>query len=176
MARGSIKERMEELQAENKSVPEILWAHEIASGLKYLHDEGIVHGDLRGANVLVDHDNHVYIADFGLSFLPDMSRSSGGDTTYHRGASDVYSFGCVCFEICNGAPPYAHLRDHQVITVVITGDATLEWPVIAVGNPAKEELRSIAARCQRFKPSVRPDISIVDSELSALLDEQGVAS
>ena len=41
--------------------------HEIAKGMEYLHSEGVLHGDLKGANVLVDDNYRCVISDFGQS-------------------------------------------------------------------------------------------------------------
>ena len=41
--------------------------HEIAKGMEYLHSQGVLHGDLKGANVLVDDKYRCVISDFGLS-------------------------------------------------------------------------------------------------------------
>ncbi|KAJ7224227.1 kinase-like domain-containing protein, partial [Mycena pura] len=46
---------------------------EIAQGLAYLHSQDIIHGDLRGSNILVDDDWHVRLADFGLSVFSDAT-------------------------------------------------------------------------------------------------------
>ncbi|EKM49863.1 uncharacterized protein PHACADRAFT_106353 [Phanerochaete carnosa HHB-10118-sp] len=48
------------------------WLKQVAEGLKYMHDEGMAHGDLRGKNILIDSEsdpgcNRIVIADFGLS-------------------------------------------------------------------------------------------------------------
>jgi serine/threonine protein kinase len=93
---------------------------EIAEGLIYLHDEGLVHGDLRGRNVLVDDDGRARLTDFGLSGFIDatMPNSSFGgsvawmspeqlfpsrygiDFPYPKhSAADMYSFGSVCVEV-----------------------------------------------------------------------------
>ncbi|KII84474.1 hypothetical protein PLICRDRAFT_118054, partial [Plicaturopsis crispa FD-325 SS-3] len=42
---------------------------EVASGVAYLHGVGIVHGDIRGVNVLIDHEGRAAISDYGLSTL-----------------------------------------------------------------------------------------------------------
>lgn len=102
--------------------------------MQYLHKEQLVHGDLRGvsprhhrphlnlivehnvqANILIDEDLHVRLADFGVAVLADASSSSGISTRSGGAArwcppevlkgepssfeSDIYAFGCVCVEV-----------------------------------------------------------------------------
>ncbi|KAJ7185295.1 kinase-like domain-containing protein, partial [Mycena filopes] len=92
--------------------------YHIARGLRYLHAHNIIHGDLRGTNILITADWKACLADFGLSTLSDITAST---TTTCRGSSywmapelldpdsfglkfartratDVYAFGCVCVE------------------------------------------------------------------------------
>jgi serine/threonine protein kinase len=100
---------------------------QIAEGLGYLHSMKIVHGDLRGTNILVADDWNVCLADFGLTGVIEdaVSTTSGAftSTANHAGslrwfapeliaptffgcerfvrtpASDVYAFACVCLEV-----------------------------------------------------------------------------
>ncbi|KAJ7765418.1 kinase-like domain-containing protein [Mycena maculata] len=94
---------------------------EIAQGLAYLHSQDIIHGDLRGSNILVDDDWHACLADFGLAVFSDATvatqtshhggsvrwmspelhypQSCGLDTFKRTFASDVYSFAFVCIEV-----------------------------------------------------------------------------
>jgi serine/threonine protein kinase len=57
---------------------------EIAEGAAYLHSEGIVHGDLRGSNILIDSGHHPRLADFGLGSFSD---STVGSQTSKGGGS-----------------------------------------------------------------------------------------
>ncbi|KAJ7508306.1 kinase-like domain-containing protein, partial [Mycena galericulata] len=93
---------------------------EIAQGLQYLHSRNIVHGDLRGANILISEAWTACLADFGLSALADATstlrstKRSGslywmapelidpdrfGCEFIRTPATDVYAFGCVCVEV-----------------------------------------------------------------------------
>lgn len=94
------------------------WIYEISRGLEYLHCEGVIHGDLRGANILINDKLQVCLTDFGLAVLdggaskacnslrggnprwmaPELLRSDEGSVrpTY---ASDIFAFGCVIVEV-----------------------------------------------------------------------------
>ncbi|THU85549.1 hypothetical protein K435DRAFT_386447 [Dendrothele bispora CBS 962.96] len=95
--------------------------HEVAQGLAYLHSQNIVHGDLRGANILINDDWQACLTDFGLTVFNDAtavtftSRREGSvrwmapelhvpetfglDRFRLTSETDIYAFGCVCLEV-----------------------------------------------------------------------------
>ncbi|KAG6850018.1 hypothetical protein H0H93_002467 [Arthromyces matolae] len=109
----------------NPDANRILLALDTASGVEYLHQNDIVHGDLKGVNVLVDYSGRACLGDFGLASVddPEIIRwtsqstiaSKGGttrwqapelllsedviDKLYNTKASDVYAWACVCYEV-----------------------------------------------------------------------------
>ncbi|KAL0565482.1 hypothetical protein V5O48_016545 [Marasmius crinis-equi] len=114
-------------------------ARDIAAGLSYLHEMTIVHGDLKGVNVVVNKRFRACITDFGLSRVADehgpnltasTTRSAGtvrwrapellmGSNKVTK-ESDVYAFGCVCYEIYAGCHPFPELaHDGGVIVKVV---------------------------------------------------------
>jgi len=101
---------------------------QIASALDAAHARGLVHRDVKPANVLLTPDDHVYVSDFGLtkravsvSGLTETGQLIGtidyvapeqikGDPVDQR--ADVYSLGCLLFECLTGHAPYP--RDIEV--------------------------------------------------------------
>ncbi|KAJ6454089.1 kinase-like domain-containing protein, partial [Mycena vitilis] len=116
--------------------------YEIAQGLQYLHSCSIVHGDLRGANILINEDRSACLADFGLSVLTNtttsMHTSNRAGSLYWMApelidperfgcrfartpASDVYAFGCVCVELYTGQPPFSELSQAAALLRIVNG-------------------------------------------------------
>ncbi|KAJ7202309.1 kinase-like domain-containing protein [Mycena pura] len=119
---------------------------ETAEGLRYLHSMNIVHGDLRGNNILISNNFNVCLADFGLAnivsptettatasssnhagstrwFAPELIHPTafGCDRFVRTPASDIYAFGCVCYE--GGAPPFSDVTpDISALLKVMNGE------------------------------------------------------
>ena len=88
----------------------------LAGALDMAHDQRILHRDLKSANILLDAQQHPYLADFGLSMTIGSNSSEGGGTLSFMspeqmtGAtldqrSDLYSLGIMTFELMTGHPP-----------------------------------------------------------------------
>ncbi|KAH7925401.1 kinase-like protein [Leucogyrophana mollusca] len=160
---------------------------DIARGLDYLHsfEPPVVHGDLRGANVLITPSLRACVADFGLTtlehdvngpFTPSTSSYGVGALfwtapellSYREGerqrkslASDMYSFGCVCYEIYTGCPKFVKLPLPRAIIAVTEGRQ--------VPRPTHSELDDttwdLIEQCWAIEPLSRPVSSEVVHKL-----------
>lgn len=130
---------------------------DISAGLQYLHSCSVVHGDLTGSNVLISSDGRAHLSDFGLSVIvaefagtsyftsalngtvrwiaPELLAipEEEGAITIPTSNSDVYSFGCIFFQVLTGKAPYSEFkRDAQVVVAISLGTKPLrpEFPTI----------------------------------------------
>jgi serine/threonine-protein kinase OSR1/STK39 len=114
-------------------------------GLQYIHDQDIVHRDIKAGNILLDSSGAVCIADFGVStWLKNRNqvrdRSEGVAATFvgtpcwmapevmeqksdgYKTPADVWSFGITALELAKGAPPYYSLSPMSVVVKTLQED------------------------------------------------------
>ena len=105
--------------------------HDIARGLKEIHNKGFIHKDLHSGNILSDSQYSCYITDLGLckpvddqdekkihGVLPYVAPEVLRGKTYTKSA-DIYSFGILACEILSGLPPYHNLPHDEFLALKI---------------------------------------------------------
>jgi len=159
---------------------------DVARALSYAHERGVVHRDIKPENVLLSHGTAV-VSDFGIAKALSASRTqsegagvtqtgtSVGTPAYMSpeqaagdpnvdARSDIYSFGCVAYELLAGRPPFVAPTPQRVIAAHIS-----EKPQnIAALNPnVPPALAALVMRCLEKQPESRPATA---GEISGALD------
>ncbi|KAG6830267.1 hypothetical protein H0H92_001533 [Tricholoma furcatifolium] len=173
-------------------------AFDVAQGLQFLHQNKIIHGDLKGRNTLVNEHGRACIGDFGISSLADqeilsMTSSSslaspGGsvrwqapelfdpepdDEVRSTEASDIYAWSCVAYEIFAGHLPFAHLtREAVIINKVTNGERPVRPPDSSPSWTVwglTESTWALMQTCWNPDPVRRPTVGMVIEHLESLL-------
>ncbi|KAI3698628.1 hypothetical protein L2E82_42322 [Cichorium intybus] len=117
-------------------LPEPLVAFYIAQvleGLVYLHEEGVIHRDIKGANILTTKEGVVKLVDFGVAMKlteADVNMHFVAGTPYWMApeviemtgvcaTSDIWSVGCTVIELFTGVPPYYDLQPMPALFRII---------------------------------------------------------
>ncbi|KAL0570850.1 Rho guanine nucleotide exchange factor [Marasmius crinis-equi] len=161
-------------------------ACDIAAGLSYLHLMKVVHGDLKGPNILITTLFRAVITDFGLSRIADShglkiltSTSRPGGTARWLApellignggtskASDVYAYACVCYEIfTGGCHPFLELPNEMAVVFHV---AQGKRPVRPQNTPKLEnEMWALMELCWDGVPASRPTANQLLARISTI--------
>jgi serine/threonine protein kinase len=111
-----------------------LYMSQVLHGLLYLHEQGVIHRDIKGANILTTKQGLVKLADFGVaSRTTGLHESSVVGTPYWMApevielagattASDIWSLGCTVIELLDGKPPYHKLQPMPALFRIVNDD------------------------------------------------------
>ncbi|KAJ3405160.1 hypothetical protein HDU80_001836 [Chytriomyces hyalinus] len=147
-----------------------LYIGQVLEGLEYLHNQGVIHRDIKAANILTTKSGTVKLADFGISSklasgLNERESIMGSpfwmspEIIELRGAvntSDIWSVGCTIVELLEGKPPY-YLYDPMSVLFNIVQD---EHPPLPASTISKE-LHDFLIKCWVRDRESRPDASFL---------------
>ncbi|KAG8971871.1 hypothetical protein FRC05_010538 [Tulasnella sp. 425] len=148
---------------------------ETADAIQYLHRQNVIHGDIKGTNILISEDAHVLLCDFGLTKMIDSRTSTCAkgagsvrwmspelwDNEPRTFESDVYAFGMTIAEVLTGQAPFPHLLTSTGVMMAVMGrnERPLRDPASSPDGESYEEAWKVAAACWPTSPSERISIA-----------------
>ncbi|KYQ88661.1 putative protein serine/threonine kinase [Tieghemostelium lacteum] len=138
-----------------------VYIRQVLEGLVYLHEQGVVHRDIKGANILTTKEGKIKLADFGVAtkfddkeaisvvgtpywMAPEIIELNGATTK-----SDIWSVGCTVIELLTGSPPYYDLGQMPALFRIVSDD----FPPLPEGiSPA---LKDWLMQCFQKDPNLR---------------------
>ncbi|CUA72129.1 Ephrin type-A receptor 10 [Rhizoctonia solani] len=164
---------------------------QIIDGVIYLHDEkGIVHGDLKGANILISRDRIPKITDFGNSTLRECSlrfsvTASGPavsvrwtapeileDKTGITTQADIYALGMTILEVITGEVPYYGVREMALFLKIIKPEYPKRPELhISSQNECGNLLWSLLLDCWSYEPKLRPTAASIQDRMKCIAGE-----
>ncbi len=178
---GSLADKVAGTPLPSRQAAELLLP--VARAVEYLHAQGLVHLDLKPANVLLDGAGRPHVADFGMARLLPADGASyvtqglGGTVSYMAPeqagdrvstSCDVYGLGAVLYEMLTGRPPFRGATGLETLRQVRECEPV---PPRALNPGVDRGLEAVCLKCLEKQPRHRyPGAAAVADDVQAVLD------
>ena len=157
-------------------------AGRMAAALQYLHETGVVHGDIKPGNVMLCADHSVRLIDFGMAQPVDRRRIRWGGSAPAMGtkdylapeqlrrqqgrpSADIYSLGAVLYQMLTGVVPFPGDDPFVLGSVRLTGDPEAPRRINPALSAAAEEM--VLRALQRDPAQRYPSAAAMQADLEA---------
>ncbi|KAG8958149.1 hypothetical protein FRC05_009181, partial [Tulasnella sp. 425] len=161
---------------------------ETADALQYIHSQGLIHGDVKGNNVLIGDRCQALLCDFGLTREYDVATSVGLrghgtvrwqspellDDSSKSFSSDAYAFGMTIAEVLTGQLPFNHLGTNAAVMCAVLGKherPKQEPQVCPIDGYSYVSSWAVAAACWATAPEDRISMTEAFSRLDSSREE-----
>ncbi|KAH9088111.1 hypothetical protein LEN26_019650 [Aphanomyces euteiches] len=161
MENGSLAQFMKKFGTLSETLV-AMYITQVLRGLAYLHAQGVLHRDVKGANILTTKDGLVKIADFGVAIKLNEAQKSNSvvgspywmapeviEMAGWSSASDIWSVGCTIIELLTQKPPYFDLAPMAALFRIVQDDHP---PLPETISPA---LHDFIMKCFMKEPRLR---------------------
>ncbi|KAL3665059.1 hypothetical protein V7S43_009693 [Phytophthora oleae] len=144
------------------------WFVQLALGLHHMHQQRVLHRDLKTANIFLSDAGYLVLGDLGIARTlntGDMAGTVIGTPLYmapevldgkeYSFSSDVWALGCVLYELCTGKPPFTASNTAQLLNKICLGDYA---PIKKGNNLQTSRLPTLVASMLRTRPDLRPSV------------------
>jgi len=185
---GSLTDRMSELRSDPRRIAALMI--QVCRALEHAHQRGVLHRDMKPANILLNDDGAPMLTDFGLaragdadsrltqtgavmgtpSYMSPEQASGARDVTT---ATDIYAVGAILYELLAGRPPFTGKNTVDTLMHVVEGNIPTFSSLQLEADP---QLELIARKCLSRLPESRYSSSgSVADDLQAWLDGRPIS-
>ncbi|CAF4914413.1 unnamed protein product, partial [Rotaria sp. Silwood1] len=152
------------------------YTRQIVEGVAYLHDEGVVHRDIKGKNVMLDKCGNIKLIDFGCAIRPKENPNTNSiekifesmkgtfywmapeivAKTGHGEKVDIWSIGCTLYEMATGKPPWSSEDNFWAVLIIIAQGTK---PPDDLPDRCSPEAQEFFRLCLTRDPTLRPSAS-----------------
>lgn len=145
-----------------------VYLRQVLEGLNYLHSKGVIHRDVKAANILLDGEGNVKLSDFGCSKQYENDETQSGFLNSFKGSilwmapevlkkagygrkADIWSVGILALELLTGRPPWPEFDNY--ISAVMKIACSSDIP--SIPDSLSSDAKDFIQKCLERNPTLR---------------------